>query len=733
MKNLSITKKLLLMTAPAMIALIILSLVFILMTRSVNQSTEQTLYEELFVPTAALLNADRDFYQAYVAEDELALLMAHESAAKQSNAFKSLITGFLVKAKQELTLLQEPGSASRASETLEGLIADFSKNAQREIALLEAQGLAVRPSAALEKLVAGFSQTAEQELALLGSAEPQSRPSEALEGLVADFAENAEKELALLPSQGLASDTSKVIENLIADFTENAEQVKTRIDEAFIKIQANSDLYESYRHPTANVTLKQLQQEFAKGYDEWLATNTVTKGGSDMEKHLAIFSAAREQINLMTELLESYAQDRKTVIQGQIGNTTASSIAIVALITVMLTTLAIYVIRYLKKNLLYITGISKRIAQGELQLSIDEKTLTRDEIGQLSKAMGQILFRLGEYRGYIGEIASVLETMKQGDMTIRLTQAYEGEFASVKAALLGISSSLSQTLTMINTAAEQVATGSAQVAGGAQALAAGSTEQASAIEELSISIAKVAGQAEENSASVKTATEYVAQSSGFLRDGSEHMAKLTGAMANIGAASSQIANITKVIEDIAFQTNILALNAAIEAARAGSAGKGFAVVADEVRNLAAKSAEAARQTAELIQRSTVTVHEGAQIASQTAQILQSVEEKDAQVSESISRIEQASLQQAAAIDQIKQGLQQVSSVVQTNAATAEENSATSEEMSAQAGALRDEVGKFKLDAGYTADSFAALSLVKDQATDSGALKTAAKFAKYGSM
>ena len=213
---------------------------------------------------------------------------------------------------------------------------------------------------------------------------------------------------------------------------------------------------------------------------------------------------------------------------------------------------------------------------------------------------------------------------------------------------------------------------------------------------------------------VKTATRYVEQAVENVKDSSVHMGQLNEAMTNIGAASDQITNITKVIEDIAFQTNILALNAAIEAARAGNAGKGFAVVADEVRNLAAKSAEAAKKTAELIQRSVATVAEGTQAAEKASLILKSVEEKANLVNESIIKIDRASAEQAIAIEQIRQGLTQVSAVIQTNAATAEENSATSEEMSAQAATLREEVGRFKLDAAYDRDSRTAFQPYTDK-------------------
>ncbi len=351
----------------------------------------------------------------------------------------------------------------------------------------------------------------------------------------------------------------------------------------------------------------------------------------------------------------------------------------------------VFILRRALRPMHDIIGVAEKIERGELnvQISINQK----DEFGHLASVFVKTAAVL---KRYVHEISLVIDRLAMGDLRVAIEHEYAGDFAPIKTALLSVSTSLNQTLKTIQTASEQVSTGAEQVACGAQALAAGSTEQASSVEELSASISKIAGQASDNSSNVKMATHYVEQAVANVKDGSEHMKHLTAAMTNIGSASDQITNITKVIEDIAFQTNILALNAAIEAARAGNAGKGFAVVADEVRNLAAKSAEAAKQTAELIWRSAQTVAEGSQIASQTAQILLSVEEKANLVNESIIKIDQASSDQAVAIEQVKQGLNQVSAVVQTTAATAEENSATSEEMSAQAATLRDEIKKFKL-------------------------------------
>ncbi len=341
-----------------------------------------------------------------------------------------------------------------------------------------------------------------------------------------------------------------------------------------------------------------------------------------------------------------------------------------------------------------LTETANQIADGRLDISAE--VTTRDETGQMAIAINRTVVQLNKYVNYIKEITQSLETMAQGDLRIHLEQDYAGEFAVVKHALLNISGSLSNTISHINDAANQVNTGADQVSAAAQALSSGATEQAATVEELTASISSVSQQAEQNIINVQKSVEYVVQAEGNITDSNEHMKRLNASMKEISETSQEISKITKLVEDIAFQTNILALNAAVEAARAGSAGKGFAVVADEVRSLAAKSAQASKQTAELIEKSVTTVAKGEEIAANTLKRLIEASEKAESAVKFIREIETATSEQASSIEQINEGLMQVSAVVQTNAATAEESSASSEELAAQAQTLQHEVNKFKL-------------------------------------
>lgn len=216
------------------------------------------------------------------------------------------------------------------------------------------------------------------------------------------------------------------------------------------------------------------------------------------------------------------------------------------------------------------------------------------------------------------------------------------------------------------------------------------------MEELTASITEVASQTKENALNASVASGLVLSAQASAGNGNNQMKVMLKSMEQINESSESISKIIKVIDDIAFQTNILALNAAIEAARAGQAGKGFAVVAEEVRNLAARSADAAKQTSGLIEGSINSVISGAKIASDTADSLNDIVIGVAKVAELVGEIASASNEQATAISQINKGIEQVSQVIQTNSATAEESAAASEELSSQAELLKNSVGEFKL-------------------------------------
>ncbi len=296
----------------------------------------------------------------------------------------------------------------------------------------------------------------------------------------------------------------------------------------------------------------------------------------------------------------------------------------------------------------------------------------------------------------ITEVSNILTEMANGNLNVGITGDYKGDFVEIKESLNLIIDSLNEILGGINLAAEQVSKASVQVASSSQMLAQGAAEQSSAIEELTASITQIAAQTNQNAAYANQANELALNARDNAIAGNTQMKGMLEAMEAINESSGNISKIIKVIDEIAFQTNILALNAAVEAARAGQHGKGFAVVAEEVRNLAARSASAAKETTDMIEGSIKKTEAGTKIAGETASALSKIVEGVSQAASLVGDIAVASNEQATGIAQIDKGVEQVSQVIQTNAATAEESASASEELSSQADLLKGQVAKFVL-------------------------------------
>jgi len=338
-----------------------------------------------------------------------------------------------------------------------------------------------------------------------------------------------------------------------------------------------------------------------------------------------------------------------------------------------------------------VKDVMVQMSQGNLNVSVKGKY--KGDYLVLTNSVNETATAL---RNVVNEIRDILLRVAENDLSIETIRAYRGDFALISDSLNKIIDSLNRTLREINTAAEQVAAGAGQISAASQALSQGSEEQASSIEEVTSSITEMAAQVKQNAANATQADDLSLEAKNKAEKGNEQMKEMLQAMHEINESSTNISKIIKVIDDIAFQTNILALNAAVEAARAGQYGKGFAVVAEEVRNLAQRSANAAKETTALIEGSIEKVGVGTKIANNTAQGLIEIVESITKAAELVSQISAASNEQASAIAQINQAIEQVSQVVQNNSATAEESASASEELSSQAEMLKQMVSRFKL-------------------------------------
>lgn len=454
---------------------------------------------------------------------------------------------------------------------------------------------------------------------------------------------NADRDMyqALCDLQAAQLSSDNKTQNM-SDYQENIGQVKDRVSKAKTILSGDQKGW-SFQEESTRKTVFELMNNFSASFDQW--TSAVSNSSVTAKSNVDKFDDARNYLDIIGQTIET-GINNAMVQADKNKNRMITTILIIDLILLIAFFATLTVLRYILKFFKKVIGVFKEMTNGSLDITMDVNS--NDEIGIITKE------------------------------------------------LQGLIDNMNLLFNVLNDSAKGLAQSSKQVSSTGILLSQGATQQASSIEELTASIEEIASKTKLNAVNANKANELAQGTKESAKNSTLQMKQMVTSMEEINEASHSIHKIIKVIDEIAFQTNILALNASVEAARAGTHGKGFAVVAEEVRNLATRSADAARETTEIIQSSIQKIINGTDFAKEADEELDRITERINQVSALVNEIFIASDEQASGLTQINQGITHVSQIVQTNSATSEESAAASHELASQAHMLNELIGNVKL-------------------------------------
>ena len=453
-----------------------------------------------------------------------------------------------------------------------------------------------------------------------------------------------------------------------------------------------------------------------KGRDDYDAANAAWekyRGASDEILQLSREGKQQEASKLMTgEVYEDYKSfsEKLTILSDEFqaeldrAKTMANVCTVIIFIVIVAAGLAIAVVTTMIGRIIT-NSITEPVEQIEAAVASLRKgelsnveMLTYESEDELGDTIRNLKEAMGILADYVSEISVEVKAIAQGDLTRNGDDITDflGDFSELKTSLLYILKRFNSTLTEISNLAEQVSSNSSEVENASKSLADGATEQAGVIEELNATIDTVVDLAADTAKETQNASARVKASANKANEEKEKMNELLTEMEHITEISKEIGNIITDIEDIASQTNLLSLNASIEAARAGEAGKGFAVVADQIGKLAADSAKSAVNTRDLIDKTLVEIEKGNTITRTTADAFNQIIADMESFAELAENTMEKANSQAESLEQIGQGIEQLSGVVQGNAASSEENTAISINLAEGAAKMHDRVNIFKL-------------------------------------